>query len=473
MSTKQIHVGIVGGGIAGSTAALRLSELGIKVSLFESGPSLVNGPPVCHLHAGGNLYREISDEQCVNLLHQSIDTIRYYPNTINYRPTIIAVPKRDKGCMETMIKRLDVLVAAYKKMIAQDPANEVLGPADEYYKIYDRDELERLAELKYPESPTTLDEWMIPVAKSVDFNDFHFPFYAVHEYGISLFRVAATVALALKEQSLCDVYTNSKVNDVEKIEGGWRLSSKSTTVEVDFLVNACGYKTGEIDDMVGFHRQRMVEFKAAYLVQWPDLKGLWPEVIFHGLRGTPDGMGEVTPYANGYFQLHGMTDEITLFKEGLAKNCHRSAQPKLPKILADKAEHRWPEGVAEERTEKAVGHIAKLVPSFLSARFAGKPLYGAQQIPGEDPSLRVADVSFEGDSYARTEIVKLSSALSVAEEIYHQLERVGLVEKGNYIFSPENSKSASTSLETVEKLACSIAQERGYPIELGKDYSEE
>lgn len=50
-------VGIIGGGVAGSTIAIKLSQLGIKTVLFEAGPSLINGPPMCHLHAGGALYR--------------------------------------------------------------------------------------------------------------------------------------------------------------------------------------------------------------------------------------------------------------------------------------------------------------------------------------------------------------------------------------------------------------------------------
>ena len=54
---RKKSVGIIGGGVAGSTIALHLSKKGVNTILFESGPSLVNGPPMCHLHAGGNLYR--------------------------------------------------------------------------------------------------------------------------------------------------------------------------------------------------------------------------------------------------------------------------------------------------------------------------------------------------------------------------------------------------------------------------------
>lgn len=38
--------------------------------------------------------------------------------------------------------------------------------------------------------------------------------------------------------------------------------------EVDFLVNACGFETGIIDNMVGYKKHRFLEFKAAYVSHW-------------------------------------------------------------------------------------------------------------------------------------------------------------------------------------------------------------
>jgi len=61
MIHEKVKIAIVGGGVAGSSIALYLGQLGLNVTLFEKEPSLVSGPPFCHLHAGGNLYREISD----------------------------------------------------------------------------------------------------------------------------------------------------------------------------------------------------------------------------------------------------------------------------------------------------------------------------------------------------------------------------------------------------------------------------
>ncbi|RUM70980.1 MAG: FAD-dependent oxidoreductase, partial [Sulfurovum sp.] len=88
MIDKKVKIAIIGGGVAGATTALYLGKREVDVTLFEKEPSLVSGPPFCHLHAGGNLYREISDEQCLKLLKQSIDFLRFYPFVVDYRPTV-------------------------------------------------------------------------------------------------------------------------------------------------------------------------------------------------------------------------------------------------------------------------------------------------------------------------------------------------------------------------------------------------
>ena len=86
-STQSPTVAVIGGGSAGSTIAIRLAMAGIHVHLIEKNASLINAPPMCHLHAGGNLYREISDEDCRMLMRQCIDIAKLYPESIDVRPT--------------------------------------------------------------------------------------------------------------------------------------------------------------------------------------------------------------------------------------------------------------------------------------------------------------------------------------------------------------------------------------------------
>jgi len=436
--TDKARIAVVGGGIAGATIALYLSEIGIDVTLFEKGPSLVNGPPICHLHAGGNLYREISDEQCLTLLSQSIDLVRFYPGAVDYRPTVIAVPIEDSGSPHDLFSRLEKLKTEYAVLIEEDPRNKVLGESADYFKIYDRQQVEALKNRETVDTPMDMDDWMIPVAKNIDLDKVQFPLIMVQEYGLNLFRLAATASLTLEAKENCRVLLNHKVTDITKSDdkSSWLVTSRSNgsvhSDAFDFLINAAGFRTGKLDNMLGFKRERFVEFKAAYVTRWERCDTIWPEVIFYGERGTPRGMAQFTPYPGGYFQLHGMTNAITLFDEGLVKSSEQSAQPELDPKFLTKIEKRWDASEAQRRSRLAIKHVAQFIPAFDNAEVTPKPLFGAQQIPGHDASLRAADVSFEEERYARCEIVKASSVLTMADAITKQLISLGYADEKVY-----------------------------------------
>jgi len=461
---------IVGGGVAGVSAALLLGKLGRKVTLIERQPTLVAGPPFCHLHAGGNLYREIDDDQCLSLLRQSIDFARLYPFAIDRRPTVIAVPTEDSGKPADLLQRLELLREVYARMVAEDPRCKVLGEPEEYFTFFDRAEIEALAECEALERPRNAREWMIPLARHLDLERVQYPLILVQEYGINLFRLAAGAGLALEAMPNVTILRETKVTGVQRCSEGFVVQCKgafSGEIETDYLINAAGFRTGEIDDMLGVKEGRMVEFKAAYTARWAGRESLWPEVIFHGERGTPRGMGQFTPYPAGFVQLHGMTKEITLYPDGLVESCARSSQPCLPEHFLEKIEKGWSEEERDIRTRRAIGHLARFLPDFAEATVGGPPLFGAQQIPGEDPSLRVAEVAFPLPRYARCEIVKVSSVTDMAREILRDLDRDGGME-----IRDEATLWQIPQLETVEESqlaerARGIAAGRGYPEAMG------
>lgn len=464
----KAKVAVVGGGIAGSSIALYMSEIGLDVTLFEKGTSLVNGPPICHLHAGGNLYREISDEQCITLLKESIDLIRFYPDAIDYRPTVIAVPTDDPGTPQELYPRLHRLQAEYAAMIEADPRNRVMGDSADYFRVYEREEVEAFQQRDIVGTPKQMDEWMIPVAKNIDLDKVQFPLIMVQEYGLNLFRLASSVTLTLQKKENCQLLLAHKVTDISKSadDHTWLVKSKHEgryrEDSFDFLINAAGFRTGELDNMLGFKRERFVEFKAAYVSRWKSSDTCWPEVIFYGERGTPKGMAQFTPYPGGYFQLHGMTKEITLFEDGLVKSSEQSAQPKLKPKFINKIEKSWEPDVVAERSQSAIEHLAQYIPSFETAEVVSKPLYGAQQIPGLDADLRAADVSFVDDHYARCEIVKASSVLSMADTITQRLITLGYTDASMY------KKRAFTTMrqidtEQISRYAESLCLARQYP----------
>lgn len=475
INKSPITIAIVGGGVAGATAAVHFGELGIDIALIERGPSLVNGPPICHLHAGGNLYRDISSQQCIELLEQSIDSVRLFPHTINKRPTVLAVPVQDPGSPNQILHRLETINQAYRDLVAKDERNKVLGEVDDYFKVYSRHDIERLAQCSVVKSPTTLDEWMIPFAKYTELDKIQYPVMMVQEYGWSVFRLAASTSLVLAQLPHCQILTHSTVIATEFNQDTklWEIQYRDAQGEIvglkaRYLINACGYETGKIDDGIQAKRQRMVEFKSAYVARWQNHDIEWPEVIFHGERGTPNGMAQFTPYGNGVFQLHGMTQGITLFEQGLAASSEHSSQPVLPDYLQNKLSRGWDDEAVAIHTTRAIDYLSQFIPQFKSAVVESKPLFGAQQIPGDDERLRAADVSFEGQHYARMEVVKGSSALEAAKKVVEHwaLSSVIAGEK----MSIEELHPVSQRLDPVliERKAIELAQQRHYPIELAQ-----
>ncbi|MEA3455117.1 MAG: FAD-dependent oxidoreductase [Campylobacterota bacterium] len=469
MTKEEAKIAIIGGGVAGASMALYLGQLGLKVTLFEKRESLVSGPPFCHLHAGGNLYREISDEQCITLLKQSIDFLRFYPFIIDYRPTVIALPVSDSGTPDALLARLELLRQEYEALIQADPDNKVLGESSEYYRLYEREQVELLRHKPVTTQPKTSDEWMIPVAKNIDLDKVQFPLIMVQEYGLNLFRLAAGSSLALEQIESATMRTKTIVTNVEE-DGtqSWKITytkeGKTHQESFDYLINAAGFRAGMIDDMIGAECERMVEFKAAYVSKCAGYSDtLFPEIIFHGERGTPRGMGQFTPYPGGYFQLHGMTKEITLYEDGLVANTELSCQPKLGQNFIEKIEKSWPEEETSKRTASAIKHLSQFIPDFSKAKAGSKPLFGAQQIPGDDPTLRVAEVSFPAEHYARCEIVKVSSVMDMIDAIIEQLIELGYVDKSVY-GKRDFSYLENLAESDIENYAEALCKERDYPV---------
>jgi hypothetical protein len=290
----------------------------------------------------------------------------------------------------------------------------------------------------------------------------------VQEYGLNLFRLASGVKLALSNIDNTKLFTNTIVEDIKKSdeEESFELTyirdGKEVKDKFDYVINAAGFRTGKIDDMLEVPCKKMVEFKAAYVTKWRENDTLYPEIIFHGERGTPQGMGQFTPYPNGHFQLHGMTENITLYKDGLVANTKMSCQPKLNQKFIQKIEDRWDDDEITNRTQSAIKHISKFIPDFIDADVASKPLFGAQQIPGDDPTLRVAEVSFPTKRYARCEVVKVSSVLDMVDSIVSEFIELGFLEDSAYK-TRDLSHLKLLDEKSIAENAKVIAKQKGYP----------
>ncbi|MHC1689956.1 MAG: hypothetical protein AB9833_03900 [Bacteroidales bacterium] len=461
------NVGIIGGGVSGVVTALQLANYGIENILFEQSGSLVNGPPFCHLHAGGNLYPDISDEQCKLLMRQSIEMARLFTQSIDQRPTFIGIPKSEKFEVDKIENRLNMLVEHYKQLIDEDPANAILGAPKDYYKLYSKEDLVALAENPTVKRPNTHDEWISNAIKLIDYNKLKTPIFLVREYGWNLFRLGAQAQIALNRTEYCSLKMNSEVTNIKDVRNlnlgyNWQICTKDSVYKVNYLVNSCGFNTGRIDEYLQLKADRLIEFKAAYVSKWQAIGGLIPELIFHGERGTSHGMAQLTPYCEDYYQIHGMTKDITLFENGVVQSKGNVAQPGFNEGIKQKLDRAWEEDEVKTRTENAIEFVAKFVPSFKTATVGGPPMYGAQQIPGDDLNLRVGDVSFPYKSYARSEIVKASSALTAANQIILKIQEEEII-PSTLIKSNRNSLLNGISKNEIDKLASELAFQRGYP----------
>jgi glycine/D-amino acid oxidase-like deaminating enzyme len=452
-------IAVIGGGVAGATAALYFAKAGLNVTLFEKRPWLIGGPPFCHLHAGGNLYPQITDQERLTLLRQSIDLIRYYPFAIDYRPTLVTIPKRDATTPEYLQEKLLMLQDSYANLVATDPANEVLGDPKEYFRLYYKSDLKRLSNKPLPKEPTTLDSWVIPAAKFVATSKLKEPLALVMEFGLNIFALSGALNSILRTLPNLRLRLRSEVVEVQEAYSiTYRQEDRLQKERFDFLINAAGFETGRIDAMLGFRRRRFVEFKAAFLAHWPQKPSYFPEIIFHGQRGSDQGMGQFTPYSGDLFQIHAMTKRATLFENGLVAG---DPEPILAQNFLDLIKSDWNEADFTKRTKEAIKHISEFIPGFSSAKPAAKPLFGAQQIPGNNPELRAADVSFEGDTYARCEIVKASSVLDMCDAIAAKLHTLGVLKQSKY-------RDYSHIRQADEAMAKTIAKKRNYPQALAK-----
>ena len=470
--SKIYNVGVIGGGVSGVVIALELAKYGIENILFEKKESVVNSSPFCHLHAGGNLYPDISTEQCKVLMKQSIDMARLFPQSIDQRPTFISIPKTETYKIKDIQDRLVVLVDYYKTLIKEDPKNEILGAPEEYYNTYNKEDLEHLAKQEAVKTPKTANQWMTNALKLVDYKQLKTPVILVQEYGWNLFRLGAQAQLALTKTPQCNLQLNTNVSKIEDVrhlnlDYNWKIHTKNKIYNIKYLVNSCGFKTGKIDEALNLNVKRLIEFKAAYVSKWQPIDGPIPELIFHGKRGTPNGMVQLTPYCNDYYQIHGMTKDITLFDNGLIQSKNNQAQPKFNEAINDRIESGWKKNDIEERTQNAINLVTKFVPTFKSATLGSAPLYGAQQIPGDDPILRVGEVSFPSKFYARSEIIKASSALTVANQIITKIQEEHIIPKIKTVLT-KNDILNSIPKESINTLSSELAIQRQYPEALAK-----
>ncbi|WP_449260656.1 hypothetical protein, partial [Escherichia coli] len=78
-----------------------------------------------------------------------------------------------------------------------------------------------------------------------------YPIIAVQEFGWNIFRLSASAFLQLQRLQSAQVHLNAQVDDLKRHMDGWQVSFTDEHGELqhiyaDFVVNACGFRTGII-----------------------------------------------------------------------------------------------------------------------------------------------------------------------------------------------------------------------------------
>ncbi|MFA0252654.1 FAD-dependent oxidoreductase, partial [Vibrio sp. 10N.261.45.A4] len=89
-----------------------------------------------------------------------------------------------------------------------------------------------------------------------------YPVLVVQEFGLSVFRLAASVTLTLEHHPKAHLMTGCRLEDARYVNNQWHLSYQpkqgdKEQLVVDYLVNSTGYKTGTIDDLTNQSQKRL------------------------------------------------------------------------------------------------------------------------------------------------------------------------------------------------------------------------
>eukprot|EP00123_Amoebidium_parasiticum_P020612 comp5357_c0_seq1/m.1335 comp5357_c0_seq1/g.1335 ORF comp5357_c0_seq1/g.1335 comp5357_c0_seq1/m.1335 type:complete len:518 (-) comp5357_c0_seq1:326-1879(-) len=485
--TRPFRVGIVGGGVAGSTLAEYLSRVdGVSVTLIEKNKLLVSNTPFCHLHAGGLLYAlNIPESEARSLLYHSLRFASWFPQCLAKRPTVVGLRRECTDDPNIVVRRCEVAKEEYERLVGEG-MSPVLGNSSDYYKAYSRAELEALRSRPAVDSSMAgHDDYVATFARMTDLDTIQYPVVCVNEPGVAMVRVGAALELALADRAVergprgLTVLKETSVGSVVRTPAGQYAVTTSGVhgplhFTFDYLVNATGGNSPAFDALVPGCPAvpSLAELKSSYVVDMRNGPELYtaepnmPELALLGTRGSPNGMVQVTPYGGGYYQLHAMTPDATLFPGGLAK-CDPVAA--FPADLQPIVDNGFDPVTLETRSLASARHAAKICPDLAKAQSANIPLWGVQLIAGSDAERRSGEAEFPLEGYAKLVIVKGISAVAAAEVVLGDILDSAAPHVPREAIVKQMKREAPVSLEgsRLVEHAVHVARQRNMPDVFG------
>ncbi|NBP00791.1 MAG: FAD-dependent oxidoreductase [Proteobacteria bacterium] len=307
MSLPNKRVAVVGGGIGGVFTAIQLAKRqNTKVDVYEKNNGILQGPPYCHLHAGGFLYPEISTLDSQALFYHAAMFAEYFPDAIVRRPCIIAYNKHSQYHTHDLLHKCKVIKYLYNCWHGLHGSTP-FGPIDNFYCVYSKDDVIHYKEnghMTSNDSPANKfhDQYASAFCELIDdIDSIKYPFVSVCEFTIDQ---AAVEFQLVNEFYKSDSITLHKNTFVQDLKG--QLQS-----HYDVVIDCTG-RGSPIESQS--ESPIVAEYKSSWLVECP--RGAnFPEIAIIGERGTYNGTLQITPVGTHTCQVHYMSHESTIIKE--------------------------------------------------------------------------------------------------------------------------------------------------------------
>jgi hypothetical protein len=396
------HIAIVGGGIAGTLAALKLSKVkGSYVDLYEQNNGILQGPPYCHLHAGGFLYPEISSKDSQALFKHALDFAMSFPDHIVKRPSVIAY----RSCSNFSTSKLIYKCKTIRYQYACSNESP-FGNPELFYAIYNLEDFQHVKEygcLPNSDDPARVyhDPYVLQFCKLLDdANAIKFPFVSVCEPGINKKSLEACLREEVSRSNI-SLVLNHHVRSLSK--------SKVDDQVYDIIVNATGYQCSEL---VPATTNEIIEKKSSWYIRSSLCNTNLPEIAIIGERSSNNGMVQISPVPNDsyLFQVHCMTNDSTVIQKWDGKG-----HGPITRIM--------PLTEIETRGNVAVSIMSDLFSAFNDSvvnKVRSIELCGIQRIACDDINNRVSSLVQE-NGYFEIRLVKAMSAESIGTQLQHKV----------------------------------------------------
>lgn len=375
------QIAIIGGGISGITSAIKLAQnKPNEIHIYEKRNYILNGPPYCHLHAGGILYPEISLEDAQQLLYDSILFADTFKDCLEFRPTIVAYRSESKYTPNELLFKCKV-----NKINYQFSHKQPFGQVENFYAVYTKEDMIFFKKHgKLPESDDFgrkyHDRYVEYFCKFLDtVESIKYPFVSVCEPGINQEKVELYLKSQLKSYNNIKIFLNKEVN-------------LNDVIHYDNIINASGY------NMFNTNKETY-EFKSSWIISSSLTVDNLPEIAIIGERDTDSGMIQITPIKKGLFQVHCMKSDSTII------------QTSNNKIVAKLTTEE-----IETRGNVAIRELIKCFSILIMSKVI-KACYGVQRIPYNNKSKRISYVIKKG-KHIDLCTLKACSVISLSNKLY-------------------------------------------------------